>query len=224
MLPSKPKFNPEMEPLLRLYLIRHGETDYNQRRMIQGHTEVPINQTGIDQATRLARRMSGVPLDIIYSSDVRRAAMTAAILSSHTGVRVAYEPLWRERNPGELIHKPYEECMEFFTSADFHPPGGESLGTFEDRVRSAATRLLEQEASTAAQRHVAVVSHGMVCAAFLRTHFSDPAFQQPVLRWRNTSLTIADYYDGEWRLITLSDASHLDEEVPSATEATAVGA
>jgi len=216
--------DPEMEPLLRLYLIRHGETDYNQRRMIQGHTEVPINQTGIDQATRLARRMAGFPLDIIYSSDVRRAAMTAAILSSHTGAPVHYDPLWRERNPGKLIHKPYEECMEFFTSAEFQPPGGESLPIFEDRVRVASSELVAREASSGESRHIAVVSHGMVCAAFLRTHFPDPSLQQHVLRWRNTSLTITDYQGGAWKLVTLSDATHLDEEGTPAPGVTLVGA
>lgn len=209
-----------MESLLRLYLIRHGETDYNQRRMIQGHTEVPINQTGIEQATRLARRMISLPLDVIYSSDVRRAAMTAVILSSHTGAPIQYDPLWRERNPGDLIHKPYEECMEFFTSAEFHPPGGESLPVFDDRVRVAATELVAREASSSKSRHIAVVSHGMVCAAFLRTHFPDPSLQQHVLRWRNTSLTIADYQDGAWKLVTLGDASHLEEgEAPSPSAA-----
>lgn len=205
---------------MRLYLIRHGETDYNKNRIIQGHTEVPLNDTGIAQATRLALRMKSIPLDLIYASDLRRAAMTATILASHTGVPLLYEPGFRERNPGDLCHLSYEEAAAFFSDPAYIPPSGESVADFEARTCEAFDQLIEREYRR--NRHIAVVSHGMVCACFFRNQLNLPPEDQGRTRWRNTSVTIADY-DGDWRLVTLGDASHLDEDDEPA-EVSATGA
>lgn len=206
---------------MRLYLIRHGETDYNKNRIIQGHTEVPLNDTGIAQATRLAMRMKQMPLDLIYASDLRRAAMTASILASHTGVSLVYEPGFRERNPGDLCHRSYEEAAAFFSDPDYVPPCGESFPDFELRASEAFQRLAERKDHRG--RHIAVVSHGMVCASFFRNELKLPPSDQGRVRWRNTSLTVVDY-DGGWRLVTLGDASHLDDEPAEEPQATATGA
>ncbi len=70
---------------MRIYLIRHGETAFNKDRVMQGHSPVPLNDTGIDQATRLGRRLAGMPLDHIYASDLKRTEMTAEILAKAGG-------------------------------------------------------------------------------------------------------------------------------------------
>ncbi len=195
-------------PPLRLYLIRHGETDYNLNRRFQGHSDQPLNDRGIRQAELLARRLKEFPIARIVSSDVHRAAMTAGILAEHLKIPLDYEPLWRERDPGELTHRPYEDGLAFFSDPDFTPPGGESAQAFDARIRKAASKL----ASDAAEfRHVAVVTHGMACASFLKQHFNLRPNDDPGFRWRNTSLTIADH-DGAWSLQVLSDASHLDAD------------
>ena len=192
---------------VRLYLIRHGQTEYNKQRMIQGHTEVPLNATGIAQAKLMARRMAGVSLDRIYASDLRRTEMTATILSGETGVPVQYEPLFRERHPGQLTNGTYEDAEPFFTDLDYEPPGGESVPVFMDRVKAAFDTLLAIEGGTS--NNVAVVSHGMVCAAFVRGCLGMTQEKVAATSWPNTALTIADY-ENEWRLVTLTDASHLD--------------
>jgi broad specificity phosphatase PhoE len=211
---------------LRLYLIRHGETEYNKNKIIQGHTEVPLNDTGIAQATRLAERMKRVTIDLIYASDLRRAAMTAAILASHTGVPLVYEPGFRERNPGALCHRSYEEAAAFFGDPLYHPPEGESVPEFERRTNEAFERLARVEGGNG--RHIAVVSHGMVCACFLRNQLRVAPEEQGRHRWRNTSVTIADYVrvhaGGRWELVTLGDASHLEDEDAAEPQASATGA
>lgn len=202
---------------MRLYLIRHGETDYNKNRVFQGHAEIPLNDTGIEQATRLGLRLRELPLDQIYSSDLRRAAMTASILASHTGAPLAYDPGFRERDPGDLTHRPYDDATGFFGDPAYMPPGGEGYVAFEERVRIAFDDLAEREGRT--RRNIAVVTHGMVCASFLRNHLRLPPQDQGEVRWRNTSLTIADY-DGHWRLVVLSDAAHLDDQEAAAVSST----
>lgn len=198
---------------MRLYLIRHGETEYNKTGLVQGHTEVPLNDTGIDQAARLGRRLDAeFDIDHIYSSDLRRTAMTAAIVAAHTGVPITYDPLFRERDPGDLTDKTFEEAMDFFTDLEYEPPNGESVPVFVDRVTRAFEHLLEREGTNG--RHVALVTHGMFCRAFLPICLGRDA--QDVESWPNTSLSVVDYHgDGRWEALTLADASHLDPPDPT---------
>lgn len=192
---------------MRLYLIRHGETDLNRSQVMQGHDEVPLSDLGIAQATALGRRLSDVGLDLIVSSDLRRAAMTACVLASHTGAPITYDTGFRERDPGELTGKPYADSMPFFLDRDYVPPGGEGFIEFEKRVDEAFERLTQSNGSDGAQ--IAVVTHGMVCRAFARALLGDAAVEKLAPQWVNTSLSILDY-DGQWHIVRLADASHLE--------------
>lgn len=200
-------------------MIRHGETDYNRRRMMQGHSEQPLNDLGIQQAARLARRLGDFPIERIYSSDIRRAVMTSAIIAARLDRPILYEPLLRERDPGELTHQPYERTMEFFTDPDFNPPGGETQAVFDARVAAAFARLAELErlAKFKSGRgshvsHVAVVTHGMVCSSFHKSVVADAGAETPApFAWGNASLTMADYADGRWVVAQLGDTGHLDD-------------
>ena len=199
---------------MRLYLVRHGETDYNKTGRVQGHSEVPLNETGIEQITRLARRLADEGrLDRIYASDLRRTAMSAEIIAAHTRQAVTYNPLFRERDPGDLTDKTFEEAIDFFTDMAYEPPNGESVPIFVARVRKAVDHLLEREGANG--RHVALVTHGMFCRAFMHLCLGrDP---QEVSVWPNASLTIVNYNgNGAWDIITLADATHLDLEGPTA--------
>lgn len=205
---------------MRLYLIRHGETEHNKNRLIQGHAEVPLNDAGISQVAQLAQRMADLPLDEIQASDLRRTAMTASIVAAHTGAPIMWEPRFRERDPGELTNKTYEEAMAFFTDPDYHPPGGESVPDFVRRVESGFSNLVATQGTS--DKYIAVICHGMVCAAFLRICLGYSLEQVAEIRWPNACLTIADY-EGSWKLVTLGDASHVDAE-PNSDPAATTGA
>lgn len=193
---------------MRLYLIRHGETAHNRNRIMQGHEEVPLNDTGIEQAARLGRRMAELPLDHIYASDLRRAAMTAAIMAGITGRPLTYHEGFRERHPGELSGISYDEAQAFFTDPDYHPPGGESVPDFAGRVQQAFDWLVQQEGGRG--RSVAVVTHGMVCAAYLSQCVGLDMEHILGKTWPNTCITIADFNGSGWQLVSQGDASHLD--------------
>jgi 2,3-bisphosphoglycerate-dependent phosphoglycerate mutase len=192
---------------MRVYLIRHGETDYNRERRMQGHGEVPLNDTGIAQVTRLAQRLAGESIDHIYSSDLRRTVMTASIIASHTGAPLTYDAGFRERDPGELTGGTYEAGIGFFADPDFIPPGGESVSIFETRVRAVFNDLAEREHGRG--RRVAVVSHGMVCLAFLQLFVPKALEGIDEFASRNASVSILEY-DGEWHAESVLDVSHLD--------------
>ena len=75
-----------------LYLIRHGETDWNVEGRWQGHADVPLNEHGRQQAIQISQQLAGVGLAAIYSSDLQRAQETAQALSAVTGLGVRTEP------------------------------------------------------------------------------------------------------------------------------------
>ena len=65
---------------MKLYIVRHGETKYNEKKIIQGHLDIPLSDEGIRQAKKLAKRLEVINFDCIYTSDLKRAKQTA---SSH---------------------------------------------------------------------------------------------------------------------------------------------
>jgi broad specificity phosphatase PhoE len=192
---------------VRLYIIRHGETDHNRNRVMQGHGANPLNDRGIAQIARLADRLSRERVDRIIASDLLRTVMTGAIIAARTAAPLTYDALLRERNPGDLTGLPYDQAMAFFDDPGFAPPNGETQLVFESRVRTAFDLLAARFGSSDA--HLAIVTHGMVCAAFNNVYLQgDGAITGP--GWANGSVTIVQFDDGIWIGEQIGDASHLD--------------
>ena len=86
--------------MTRLLLVRHGETEFNSVGRIQGHTDIDLSTKGIRQVELLADYLADEPIDVIYSSDLRRAARSAEIIASRLGKKVITRPELREINYG----------------------------------------------------------------------------------------------------------------------------
>ena len=87
----------------QILFIRHGETDWNRIKRIQGHIDIPLATTGLEQAQRLARRIAseakeGARLDAIYSSDLQRAQQTAQPIADALGLQLQLREGLRERS------------------------------------------------------------------------------------------------------------------------------
>ena len=91
----------------RLWLVRHGQTDWNLEGRIQGHTQTELNAAGLEQAQRLARYFAGRSFAAVYASDLRRAVQTAEPIAGVLRLEVHTTPLLRERDLG-----PYEGLLE----------------------------------------------------------------------------------------------------------------
>ena len=83
-----------------IYLVRHGETDWNNEGRFQGHTNIPLNEKGKLQAQVAYEKLRAINFDLIYSSDLERAAQTARIITAYRKIQIRYDARLRERDAG----------------------------------------------------------------------------------------------------------------------------
>jgi len=141
-----------------ILLARHGETDWNVQRRVQGHSDTPLNDTGRSQARALADELADDRLDAVYSSDLVRAHETARIVAEPRGLGVTAIRDLRERHFGtwegltdDEIHARYPQVREGASWGD-----AETQDEMAERVLGALHRIAE----THPGQHVLVVSHG----------------------------------------------------------------
>lgn len=192
---------------MAIFLIRHGETLGNASRTVQ-LPDNPLSPRGVAQAECLARRLQTEGIAAILSSDFSRAAATAEHLRRITGAPISYDPLLQERNFGDLRGTPYAELGLDMFAPDYAPPGGETWEVFHARVDRAWA--LVQNAAAAADGHLAVVTHGLVCRSLAARHLILPEGQEVPERWENTALTVVDH-PAPWRVRLLNCIAHLDD-------------
>jgi len=155
-----------------LLLIRHAESTWNAAGRWQGHGDPPLSDRGREQANALARELARESIDLLVSSDLRRAAETAAILGSARGLQPELNPRLRELDLGdwEGLTREQIECtagdvLRRFDAGDLdvRPGGGENLREIEQRAVSAVAELVDANPG----RRLAVVTHLGVIRALL---------------------------------------------------------
>jgi probable phosphoglycerate mutase len=146
-----------------LYLVRHGETDWNAQRRVQGSTDIRLNATGRDQAAMTGRLLARRPWDAIVASPLSRAFETASIIAREVGLS---EPTTLdsivERHHGEAEGLRWQEVEERFPG-DAEIPGRELCEEVTARVIPALVRLAAEHPD----RSIIVVSHGGVIRSVL---------------------------------------------------------
>ena len=149
-----------------ILLARHGETDWNAERRVQGHTDTPLNARGREQARALAGNLAGERLDAVYASDLGRAAETARAVARQRGLHVVELAELRERHFGSWEGLSDTEVLERFPDARERPHwgDGESPSELSERVLGA----LRRSAEAYPDGRVLVVTHGGPLRAVLR--------------------------------------------------------
>lgn len=186
--------------MTHLYLIRHGQTDWNIERRWQGQADVPLNAKGRQQAAQTAVALADVGLSTIYSSDLSRAYDTACALAGTTGLPVYVDQRLREINQGEWQGLLVTEIQARYGEAFYErrknpltvaPPGGETVFQVKERVVQAIEDIISQHP----RERVAVVSHGFALAV-IQTHYLGRSFDEV---WD----MIPD--NDEWRELVIDD-------------------
>jgi broad specificity phosphatase PhoE len=166
-------------------LARHGETQWNRDRRLQGQLDSPLTERGAQQAIALARGVAALSIDVIFASPLGRASATAASCAQRLRVPVVTVAELAEVNHGQLAGHTREETEQLFPGAltrraqdkyRWRFPGGESYADADHRAGTALTQI----AATGAQ-HPLIVSHEMIGRMLLR-HLLD-ADAMTALSW-----------------------------------------
>ena len=149
---------------MKLYLVRHGQTDWNVKRIAQGRTDIPLNATGIEQAEALRDKLKDYPLDICYCSPLIRAAETAKIAVDGR-CPIIFDNNLVERSFGEFEGTPAAEWPEDVLDLRLNSHIG-NCETMQDTLDRAKLALDRIKAEQPANAHVLVVGHGALLKNF----------------------------------------------------------
>ncbi len=191
--------------MAKLYLIRHGETDYNNALRFQGQTDIPLNQKGIEQAEKAAGFFRDIPLQAIYTSTLIRAKTTAEIIAGVKGMDVQETDalremsfgIWENMNSKDIQKKYAKEWKDFFASpARTTIPQGESMSDVQKRAYPTVQEILDKYP----EGDVAFVAHGGIIRVLICTMLGLDLNRAWHLHVGNASITCFYYWGRSYTL------------------------
>lgn len=192
----------------RFYLVRHGETEWNAEGREMGQLDSPLTPKGIEELQAVAERFRSVPIDFIYSSDLKRAVLSAGILGGGRGLEIRVDARLRERHLGifqgltrEEMRARYPREREEYERREMDraiPGGGESIRQKMERSAACLTEL----ASKHAGKSVLCVTHAGILSAFFQYVFAVPPQALERLKRLNAAVNVFEYGEGGWVMET----------------------
>lgn len=149
---------------MKLYVLRHGETDANKNRIVQSYTDYYLNKDGVNDALRVKKELENISFDKIFSSPLKRAKQTAEIICENSNI--LYDDLLVERNFGDLENKkmPEGEELKKLWNFSYNENNVETVYEILDRSKEFLNKIKKENVN-----NILVVSHG----AFLQAlHFN----------------------------------------------------
>jgi glucosyl-3-phosphoglycerate phosphatase len=201
--PGAPGVGPDRNAsdVVKLVLWRHGRTAWNAQRRFQGHADVPLDETGHAQARDAARYLAAMRPAAIFSSDLARAAETAAYLAELTGLPVQLDKDLRERGGGVWegltdaeIRAGYPEAY-----AAWVPPDGEPVDSVAERTAAAFQRIADGLAGSGSL--AVLVSHGAAINLGVSRLLGLPERTRVLGPLGNCSWSVLGRRAGHWRLL-----------------------
>ncbi|MEJ7614631.1 MAG: histidine phosphatase family protein [Candidatus Fervidibacter sacchari] len=204
-----------------IYLVRHGQTVWNEEGRLCGSSDVPLSDEGLAQARKLAARLKDIDITAIYSSPLLRARQTAEAIAACHCVEVKVEPDLREIDYGDWEGLKVVDAAERFPELErlrredpmrFAAPNGEPMQLFAERVISAIQRI----AASHADETVCVVAHQTVnrfilCWILQSPHLADFRFWRQLRQDPACVNLLQVREDGMWRVCLVNDICHLME-------------
>ncbi|MBS1131137.1 MAG: phosphoglycerate mutase [Proteobacteria bacterium] len=210
--------------LTRICLVRHGETEWNAERRIQGQIDIGLNETGQRQAVAAGRWLKQAGIIALYSSDLKRAWTTALAIGAELGLQPSAVPEMRERRYGVFEGLTYDEAKSKHPAgyaafegrnADYNFENGESLHVMFERV----TGKLKELAARHSGGVIAVVLHGGVLDVINRFVRGNPLEMPRDFLIPNAGINWIALADGTWHLETWGETDHLEpgalDELPA---------
>lgn len=199
-------------PVKSVYLIRHGETDFNREGRLQGTMPVPLNENGQLQAQALGLYLKRQPIDVIYTSPLLRARQTADLIGQVVNAPIEDDARLQEINFGQFagltytdIKTQYANEYRMWDSGDmsYTVPAGESRFDVQRRM----TRAWGEIATNNGHDRVALVSHGAALKILLKQLF----YRLPNKVLVNTSVTTLTRFGQVWEIESFAETPHLND-------------
>ena len=180
-------------------LLRHGQTDWNIEFLLQGVTDIPMNETGIEQIKMAAKAIKAEDWDIVLTSPLSRARQTAEIIADHVGFpKIVEKELLIERSFGEAEGLSHEQWRARYSNLD-EIPGGESRSQLAKRSKL----LLDTVAAELMGKKVLAISHGALIRSLLAT-VSNNELPRDGERLGNASLNVVSHFESTWKVVNYS--------------------
>jgi uncharacterized phosphatase len=194
--------------LTTICLVRHGETDWNAAKRIQGRTDIPLNDTGKWQAEQTGLYLKNVHWDVVISSPLTRAKETAHLILKHVDAPLVIMDDFIERDYGDAEGMSLEERQKLFPDKQY--PNMEPLEAIQDRM----VEGIEKVRAAYPNQQVLIVAHGAAIHALLTT-LADEHLGLENTRLVNACLNYVEWKDGEWKVLDYNVVSHLTQSSPS---------
>jgi len=207
--------------MLTIYLVRHGETQWNKENRLQGWKDSPLTDKGIKHAQLLGERLSNINFNAVYSSPIKRAYQTAENICLGRDISIQVEENLKEINFGdwegktrdELQQKYKNEFDHFWNSPhkfDHKSNNGEGINDFKQRLEAALKKLTSDNLNG----NILVVTHAIAIKAILTSIMNFPTekmWDHPFIH--NVSLTVIHWDGKKFEIEMLGDTSHFNVDI-----------
>lgn len=196
---------------LKIYLIRHGETDFNKLNKEWGQDgEISLNDWGNLQAEKLSEVLNEISFDKLFSSDLKRALQTSEKISESGNIEIITDKRLREYDPGEVdpssekwIEKYKEILKSGMSKYDIRPYGGENIWDLIKRIKSFIEEIEKEEGT------IVIVAHSGVNMAFMNLSQQRKKNDFLKIKQDNTGINILEFDKNKWEIVKVNDSQHI---------------
>jgi len=204
---------------MRIYLVRHGETEWNRVRRFQGRIDLPLNQEGRKQVRALAFALKNKPLMTIYTSPLIRASETARLIKVfHPSIPIFEEKGFIEMDLGEFDGMKVQDWAEQYPDiqkvwnenpASVKMPGGESLKEVQDRAKKTLERITRIHSP---DETILISSHNFVNLTILCDLLKIPLNRFRELHQKNAAFNVICKKEDRFFVELVNERSHLEKQ------------
>ncbi|MGJ7918974.1 histidine phosphatase family protein [Neobacillus sp. LXY-4] len=205
--------------MLNLYLTRHGQTEWNIQKRLQGWGNSALTKQGIQNAVALGEKLKEVRFDAVYSSTSNRTIETAKLIIGEKQLHINTDENLREMGLGEWEGKTHQEIKErhpeqfinfWENPVDYQPVGGETFHDLSVRAMSVLNKIISSHTTG----NILIVTHTVVLKSLLmqvKGNTLADLWEPPYIH--DTSLTILECKEGDLKVMLEGDISHLDQAI-----------
>ena len=204
--------------MMKIMLVRHGLTEWNNLGKMQGSSNVQLSPDGLHQARLLAAHCPFHTADAIYSSPLARAETTAMILSNKFNIHVQIVPELRETCFGDWEGKFLRDIAKddpinfekfFMQPEELKIPNAETFKQTQLRAMDAVQKIIDKH-SAEKNSHIIIVAHGAVNRTILCSFLDMPLNKMWSIAQFNTAVNILREDDGNWIVELMNSTAHLE--------------